>query len=82
MFTFNFYMPTKISSTAVSSTKRGLKPGYDRVTFIIRDDIAYRLNCIASIEDVFIKEVVNDALESFIKSWENKNGTINRPKRK
>lgn len=68
--------------TNVSSTKRGLKEGYDRVTFIVKDEIAYKLNCIASMEDIFLKEVVNSAFESFVGEWEKKNGKLNRPKRK
>jgi hypothetical protein len=66
----------------ISSTKRGLREGYDRVTFIVKDEVAYKLNCIASIEDVFLKEVVNSALENFITSWEKKNGTVGKSKRK
>lgn len=66
----------------VSSTKRGLKEGYDRVTFIVKEETAYKLNCIASIEDAFLKEVVNTALEAFVSEWEKKNGKVGRTKRK
>ena len=74
---------SKITPAAnISSTKRGLKDGYDRVTFIVKDEIAYKLNCIASMEDIFLKDVVNTAFESFVNEWEKKNGKLNRPKRK
>jgi hypothetical protein len=65
-----------ISDLNVPSTKRGLKEGYDRVTFIVKDEVAYKLNCIASVEDVFLKEIVNNALEAFISDWEKKNGKL------
>ncbi len=66
----------------IPSTKRGLQEGYDRVTFIIKDEIAYKLNCIASIDDLYLKDVVNDALGKFISEWERKNGKVGRPKKK
>lgn len=71
-----------ITTSDVPSTKRGLKPGYDRVTFIVKEETAYKLNCIASIEDLFLKDVVNSALETFINDWEKKNGKVVRPKNK
>ena len=66
----------------VPSTKRGLQEGYNRVTFIVKDDFAYKLNCIASIDDVFLKEVVNEALENYIVAWEAANKKIPNKKQK
>jgi hypothetical protein len=66
----------------VSSTKRGLQEGYDRVTFIVKDETAYKLNCIASIDDVFLKEVVNQALEEYVTGWEKANHKIPKKKNK
>lgn len=63
-------------SRNVPSTKRGLQEGYNRVTFIVKDDLAYKLNCIASIDDVYLKEVVNEALEKYILTWEFANKKI------
>lgn len=68
--------------STVPSTKKGLKDGYDRVTFIVRDEVAYKLNCIASIEDVFLKEIVNTALGAFVDDWEKKNGKIGKQRKK
>ena len=64
------------------STKRGLQKEYNRVTFIIKDEIAYKLNCIASIDDVYLKEIVNVALGKYIKEWETVNGKVGKQKRK
>lgn len=66
----------------VSSAKKGLKQGFERVTFIIKEGIAYKLNCIASIEDVFLKEVVNFALENYVTEWEKINGKIKNKRKK
>ena len=73
---------SKDKNAGISSTKRGLQEGYDRVTFIVKEDTAYKLNCIASIEDVFLKEVVNEALENYIVAWEAANKKMPNKKRK
>jgi hypothetical protein len=65
-----------------SSTKRGLQEGYDRVTYIIKDETAYKLNCIASIDNLYLKDVVNEALSQFIDEWEKKNGKVGKVKKK
>lgn len=76
-------MAKSVENTSnIPSTKRGLKEGYNRVTFIVKEDIAYKLNCIASLDDVFLKEVVNSALESYVLEWEKKNSKISNRKRK
>jgi len=70
------------TNAEVSSTKRGLKEGYDRVTFIVKEDTAYKLNCIASYEDAFLKDIVNDALDAYVSEWEKNNTKIVRRKKK
>lgn len=77
-------MPKDFSEkiSTIPSTKRGLKEGYNRVTFIVKEEIAYKLNCIASLDDVFLKEVVNIALETYVSEWEKKNSKIPSLKRK
>lgn len=65
----------------VPSTKRGLQEGFDRVTFIVKDETIYKLGVIAKIDEVFLKEVVNSALESYVAGWEKKNPNKKIPKR-
>ncbi len=65
----------------VPSTKRGLKEGYDRVTFIVKEETIYKLGIIAKIDEVFLKEVVNDALEAYVSGWEKKYPNKKIPKR-
>lgn len=65
----------------VPSTKRGLKDGYDRVTFIVKEETIYKLGIIAKIDEVFLKNVVNDALETYVTGWEKKFPNKKIPKR-
>ena len=65
----------------VPSTKKGLKDGYNRVTFIVKEEVAYKLSCIASIDEIFLKDVVNQALEAYVSEWEKKNTSKKIPKR-
>jgi len=58
------------------SSKQGLKPGFDRVTFIVKDEVAFGLKFIKTMEGGYIKDLVNDALEKFIREWEKDNGQI------
>jgi hypothetical protein len=74
-------MKNSIRAKNLSSTKRGLKEGFDRVTFIVNDEWIYKLNCIASMEDVFLKEIVNEAFSNYISTWEGKHGRIKRLKK-
>ncbi len=74
--------PKRQTRDHIPSTKRGLQEGYDRVTFIIKDEIAYKLNCISSIDDVYLKDVVNTALGKFVDEWERKNGKLGKLKKK
>lgn len=64
------------------STKRGLQPGYTRATFIVKEELAYKLNCIASMDDVFLKDTVNEALEKYVADWEKANTKIVKRKKK
>jgi hypothetical protein len=67
--------------TDVPSTKRGLKEGYDRVTFIVKEETIYKLAIIAKVDEVFLKEVVNNALETYVAGWEKKHPNKKIPKR-
>lgn len=71
-----------VVSNDIPSSKRGLKDNYSRVTFIVKEQTAYKLNCIASFEDVFLKELVNGALEKFILDWEKRNFKVGKFKQK
>ena len=59
-----------------SSVKAGLKKGETRATLILREDIIEKYKAISYWDRVPLKEVMDDALSSFITSYEAKNGQI------
>jgi len=67
-------------SESVPSTKRGLKEGYNRVTFIVKDETIYELDCISSFDRAFLKDLVNEALEVYITEWKKRNPNKKIPK--
>lgn len=64
----------------IPSTKRGLKAGYNRVTFIVKEETIYELDCISSFDQTFLKSIVNEALEAYIADWKKKNPNKKIPK--
>ena len=62
----------------VKSTRQGLKPGYNRVTYIFKDDIIDGIDYIVFKKNKFLKDVVNEALEQYIRNWEKENGRIQK----
>ncbi len=59
-----------------SSTKAGLQDGYDRTTFIVKEQSVKKLKVIAIKENLFLKDVVNKALDQYINSWERRKGEL------
>ena len=57
-------------------------PRENRATFIIDRDITRKLKYIALMETRLYKNVVSEALLSYIERWEEENGTIKLPKNK
>lgn len=64
----------------IPSTKRGLKEGYNRVTFIVKEETIYELDCISSFDQTFLKTLVNQALEEYIAQWKKRNPNKKIPK--
>ena len=58
------------------SVKAGLKVGETRATLILREDIIEKYKAISYWDRVPLKEVVDDALSTFITLYEAKNGQI------
>jgi len=52
---------------AVKSTKQGLKAGWTRATFIVREDVLEHLKSLAYWERQELKAVVDQALSSYLK---------------
>lgn len=58
------------------------KPREHRATFIVSEDIIYKLKYISLMDSRLLKDVVSDALLSAIAQWEEENGTIEvKPKK-
>ena len=57
-------------------------PRGDRATFVVDKAITRKLKYIALMETKLYKDVVSEAVSSFIERWESENGTINLPNTK
>ena len=58
------------------------KPREERATFIVDKDLTRKLKYIALMETKLYKNVIAEALSSYIERWESENGVINLPKKK
>ena len=58
------------------------KPREERATFIVDKDLTRKLKYIALMETKLYKNVIAEALSSYIERWEGENGVINLPKKK
>ena len=58
------------------------KPREERATFIVDKDLTRKLKYIALMETKLYKDVISEALSSYIERWKGENGTINLPKKK
>lgn len=57
-------------------------PRGDRATFVVDKEITRKLKYIALMETKLYKDIVSEALSSYIERWESENGVINLPKTK
>jgi hypothetical protein len=60
----------------VTSVQRGLKLGETRATFIVKEDSLEKIKAIAYWDRQNIKDVVQAAIEDYIKQYENAKGKI------
>lgn len=51
-----------------------------RATFIVDSEMVRKIKYISLAENRMLKDVMSDALASYIESWESRNGEINLPK--
>ena len=58
------------------------KTGEVRATFIVDPEVVRKLKYISLVENNLLKDVIGEALSSFIESWEEENGKIRLPKKK
>ena len=60
--------------------KSGSKTSEVRATFIVDPEVVRKLKYISLVESNLLKDVISEALTSFIDSWESENGKIRLPK--
>ena len=53
-----------------------------RATFIVNQDNLQKIKYISLVESSMLKDIVAEALSSFIENWEKENGSIRLPKSK
>jgi hypothetical protein len=66
--------PKKIA--AISSVQKGLKAGETRATFIVKEDTLEKIKAIAYWDRQNIKDVMQTAIENYIKEYEQKQGVV------
>lgn len=60
--------------------ENGSKTNEVRATFIVDPEVVRKLKYISLVESNLLKDVISEALTSFIESWESENGKIKLPK--
>jgi hypothetical protein len=60
----------------VTSVQRGLKAGETRATFIVKEEALEKIKAIAYWDRQNIKDIVQIAIEAYIKQYENTKGTV------
>jgi hypothetical protein len=60
----------------VSSVQKGLKPGETRATFIVKEDALEKIKAIAYWDRQNIKDIVQMAIDAYVKQYENAKGVV------
>lgn len=60
----------------------GTKTEETRATFIVDPELIRKIKYISLVESTLLKDVISDALTSYIEKWEAENGKIRLPKKK
>lgn len=60
----------------------GSKANEVRATFIVDPELIRKVKYISLVEGSLLKDVISEALTSYIESWESENGRIRLPKKK
>ena len=60
----------------------GSKANGVRATFIVDPELIRKVKYISLVEGSLLKDVISEALTSYIESWESENGRIRLPKKK
>ena len=67
----------KTSTRAIEkSSQEGIKEGYTRATFIVKEELLEKFKAVAYWQRTLIKDMINVALEDFLTKHEKAHGTI------
>ncbi len=69
-------------NSTVSSNEKGTLPGEIRKTYVISTELVNKIDAISFWDRKSLKEVIKDALSTYIASWEKKNGLVKMPGQK
>lgn len=61
-------------------SKSAKKPQEIRATFIVDPDLVRKVKYISLVEGILLKDVISEALSSYVDAWEEKNKKIRLPK--
>ncbi len=64
------------------ATKNAKKTQEIRATFIVDPDLLRKVKYISLVEGTLLKDVINEALNNYVDTWEEKNKKIRLPKAK
>lgn len=64
------------------TAKSAKKPQEIRATFIVDPDLVRKVKYISLVEGILLKDVISEALNSYVDAWEEKNKKIRLPKAK
>ena len=64
------------------AAKSAKKPQEIRATFIVDPDLVRKVKYISLVESILLKDVISEALNSYVDAWEENNRKIKLPKKK
>lgn len=64
------------------SAKSAKKPQGIRATFIVDPDLVRKVKYISLVEGILLKDVISEALNSYVRAWEENNRKIKLPQKK
>ena len=64
------------------TAKSAKKPQEIRATFIVDPDLVRKVKYISLVEGILLKDVISEALNSYVDAWEENNRKIKLPKKK
>jgi hypothetical protein len=72
--------PKTSTKVPKDTTEEGTLPGEKRATFIVKEELLDKVKNIAYWDRVKIKNVLEEALQKHISTWEKKHGPVKQPK--